>query len=587
MNKRSRSSGRRRSGNRSARKWRRIDLHIHTPGSSDYQEPKVTYLDILRQAELRGLDIIAFTDHNTVAGYAALRHELENLLMLEELGRIELAEQRRLDEYRRLLDKILVLPGFEFTAMFGFHIIGIFPQDASISFLDHLLLTLNVPGDKLREGSSTVGATADVLTAYRVINQAGGIVIAAHANSSNGVAMRGFDFGGQTRIAYTQDPNLHVLEVTDLEKRGRYTTQRFFSGSKAEYPRAMRCIQGSDAHRLARDPDNLKSLGIGDRVTEISLSEVSFEELARVLKGNDLSRTRPFQGQAQPLDFVQAARESGESIVQAFRPSIAKRGGHFDRILQDVGAMANSNGGTIYIGVSADPKEAPTGVREPDKAIARLNKAIQERFSPTPEVLIDRLRSQSKSVLRIAVEPGQNPPYALNENQIFVRDETETTTAVRDEIVHLVQRGLGMTSSPVGTGAATATDKPVSAETPSPRIHPIPPPRTGVEIVKSEKRNGHIYHTVRDLRNGNLIHNVTRASARKLWHYAIKQNEAGVPGEDKIEWHGDMAILRKRTKDNYTWYDLALRHEGKVHIYYGVNDNGLSEEWMPLVAQSK
>ncbi|NLE50197.1 MAG: hypothetical protein GX613_02215, partial [Chloroflexi bacterium] len=52
---------------RSKMQWYRIDLHLHTPGSSDYQEPGVTYLDILRQAEQRGLDIVAFTDHNTVA----------------------------------------------------------------------------------------------------------------------------------------------------------------------------------------------------------------------------------------------------------------------------------------------------------------------------------------------------------------------------------------------------------------------------------------------------------------------------------------------------------------------------------------
>lgn len=132
-------------------------------------------------------------------------------------------EKRRLEEYRRLLSKILVLPGFEFTATFGFHILGIFPSETPVNFLEHLLLTLNVPADKLDEGSSTVGSTSDVLRAYQVINQAGGLVIAAHANSNNGVVMRGLDFGGQTRIAYTQDANLHALEVTDLENEG--TTQ--------------------------------------------------------------------------------------------------------------------------------------------------------------------------------------------------------------------------------------------------------------------------------------------------------------------------------------------------------------------------
>ena len=47
--------------------------------------------------------------------------------------------------------------------------------------------------------------------------------------------------------------------------------------------------------------------------------------------------------------------------------------------------MANTNGGTIYIGVASDPKVAPAGVREPEKATKRLNNAIQERFSPVPK----------------------------------------------------------------------------------------------------------------------------------------------------------------------------------------------------------
>ncbi|MCZ7673679.1 MAG: hypothetical protein M5U34_44500 [Chloroflexi bacterium] len=108
--------------------WRRMDLHIHTPASNDYQQPEISYLDILRRAEIRGLDIIAFTDHNTVAGFQAMKKEIEQLLWLESLDRMHPEEQRLLEEYRRLLGKILVLPGFEFTATFGFHILGIFPQ---------------------------------------------------------------------------------------------------------------------------------------------------------------------------------------------------------------------------------------------------------------------------------------------------------------------------------------------------------------------------------------------------------------------------------------------------------------------------
>ncbi len=584
-------SKRRSQPSKASRQWKRIDLHLHTPGSADYQEPQIDYLDILRQAELRGLDIIAFTDHNTVAGYAALQKTLEQLNLLEQLGRIDAEEQRRLDEYRRLLRRILLLPGFEFTATFGFHILGIFPPDTPASFLEHLLLMLNVPQGAIRVGSATVGATSDVLTAYRVINEAGGLVIAAHANSGNGVIMRGLDFGGQTRIAYTQDANLHALEVTDLEKRGRYSTRGFFDGSKPEYPRPMRCIQGSDAHRLTRDPEQPKSLGVGERITEILLPEVSFEALAEVIKGNDLSLTRPYRGKAAPFDFVTAARGEGETIVQAFHERMTLRGGHIDRILEDVCAMANTNGGTVYVGISANPKEEPIGIRDLKGSIADLQRAISTRFSPEPDVEIDSLVTKDKNVVRITVQPGADIPYALDNHRIFVRDETDSNLAMRDEIVRLVERRQSAVPVTVAIAKTAPPSAPVVAAPPEPRSAPagttgpvVAPPSTGVEIVESKERGGTVYHTVHDLRNGNRIKNVTRSSARKLWHYAISQVEAGRPDLEKLEWHRDMAVISKRQRDEHVWYDLAMREGDKVHVYFGVTDSGLNDDWMNLIA---
>src|SRR5512135_1679418 len=140
--------------------WYRIDLHLHTPASTDFQESDVSYLDLLRRAEMRGLDVIAFTDHNSVAGYQSMLSEIEQLTMLERLDRAQTDEKRRLAEYRRLLDKILVLPGFEFTATFGFHILGVFSPDTRIRQLEHILLSLNIPPNTLDEGSSNVGASS-------------------------------------------------------------------------------------------------------------------------------------------------------------------------------------------------------------------------------------------------------------------------------------------------------------------------------------------------------------------------------------------------------------------------------------------
>ena len=298
--------------------WRRVDLHLHTAASADWLDPGVGWVQWLQKAEARGLDIVAITDHNTVEGVAGLRAEIKRLAWLEANDRLRPQERRDMDEFRRLGERVLVLPGFEFTATLGFHVLAIFSPDTSLRVLELLLLRLNVPVDKLGAGMTEVGATTDVLTAYRLIDEAGGLVIAAHANSSHGVAMRGFNFGGQTKIAYTQDPHLHALEVTDLQESGRRSTARFFDGSKPEYPRRMHCIQGSDAHRLTRDPKDKNRQGIGDRVTEVRMPEVSFEALRATLTGNDFTATRPYRPTAAPFDYVQVAREQGNTIVQAF-----------------------------------------------------------------------------------------------------------------------------------------------------------------------------------------------------------------------------------------------------------------------------
>ena len=579
----------------SAHAWRTVDLHLHTPASSDYQEPGATYLDILQRAETRGLSLIAFTDHNTVAGYRRMREEIAELELLERLQRLVPSEKSRLAEYRRLLNRILVLPGFEFTATFGFHIIGVFSPDTPVRDIEHILLSLNVPSDQLDFGSATVGATADVLTAYRAIHEAGGIVIAAHANSSNGVAMRGFTFGGQTKIAFTQDPHLHALEVTDLDQKGRRATAAFFNGSKPEYQRRMHCIQGSDAHRLVRDPGNAKNLGVGDRATDVRLAEATFEELKELFESNDFARTRPHLGRAQPeLDYVQQAREEGANIVQGFHESATQRGGRLFAVIADVCAFANTNGGTIYVGVSADPNAKPVGVEQPAQVMKDIRSAIDRMLTPSLACTVDTTETRGKTVVRILVPRGDDPPYAIEDNKIYLREEAETSLAVRDEIVQLVLRGQTARSEAPARETVEPAPEPLAA--PAERLAPeaappgpaepeaVGPPRTGVEIVDAEERDGIFYYTVRDLRNGNTVKNVTRASARKLWHYAITQRETEAFDPSSVAWHGDVSLWKKRRVLGVTRYDLAQRAvDGQLRIYYGVTEDGVHGEWKRVV----
>jgi hypothetical protein len=628
--------------------WRRIDLHIHTPASVDYQQPGIGILDILHRAEERGLDAIALTDHNSVRGYADLWREIEDLELLEYLGRLQPNEAERLAEFRRLLARILVLPGFEFTAQFGFHILAIFPEGTTVRLMEHLLLSLGVPEDRF--GSGEVGATTDVLRAYEILDEHGALIIGAHVNSTHGIAMQGLRFGGQTKIAYTQDPHLHALEVTDmLPVTNRRSTARFFSGTKSEYPRRMHCIQGSDAHRLEQDPGRETNLGIGDRPTEVLLPEMSFAALKALLTSNEFDRVRAFT--APPSDPVKAARLEGNTAHQVFHESAGTKRGQ-SAILRDVVALANSGGGRIYLGVSASEKRPIAGLENAKAIVAELSRDIAAQITPPVEVTPEELISDGKPVVVLQVNEGAHKPHAVAPGGIFVRRDAESAQATRDEIVQMVTGAAAAapemaTAAPVLPGHAPSNgrardesttksgaapersarsdarvrtrpvaaepDRPIEArpdlngtatsdpESPAtslavdmPEIYeetvganPVAP-TTGIEVLDSYEQDGIRYYTLRDLRYHKLIHNVTKTTDRRLWRAAIAQREKGDLDESAVRWKGDYGLWRSyRQRSGDRRYDLVYRGDGDPRIFFGVSESGMDDRWKALIPPAK
>jgi len=111
------------------------------------------------------------------------------------------------------------------------------------------------------------------------------------------------------------------------------------------------------------------------------------------------------------------------------------------------------------------------------------------------------------------------------------------------------------------------------------------PPRTGVEIVSVDKRGGENYYTVRDLRNGSMVKNVTLKSSRKLWHYAISQYSKLPAKIEKMDitWQGDLGLVTKKKRGNFNSYDLIQRTSDGYRHYYGVTDDGIHDTWEGLI----
>ena len=262
-------------------------------------------------------------------------------------------------------------------------------------------------------------------------------------------------------------------------------------------------------------------------------------------------------------------------------------------ILRDVVAFANTNGGTVYVGVSPNPKVKPVGVKDPDSAVTELLSEIQRMITPPIEARIDVQQTEGLSVVRISVPKGSDPPYVLEGSKIYVRQESETSMAMRDEIVSLIKLVLLKTELPAAEEkppeAEVAVEiemESVVAEAQEPVVR-VDAPRIGVEIVATEERKGVLYHTMKDLRNGNEVRNVTRSSARKLWQYAITQHESNPVQGEQVKWHGALGLWKSSKWAGKVRYDLVQRMpDGQLHVYYGVTEDGVDGAWRVFMEEN-
>jgi hypothetical protein len=334
----------------------------------------------------------------------------------------------------------------------------------------------------------------------------------------------------------------------------------------------------------------------------------SFAGIRRVLESNDFALTRPYRQRREPFDHVTAAREQGPSIVQSFHERMTRQGGRLHAVLSDVVAFANTNGGTVYLGVSAR-SGPPVGVEDVPGTIAALQAEFDSKIVPPIEAQIDSLESQGRQVVRVRVPEGTDKPYCLDGTRIYLRNEGETGLAVRDEIKQLIRRVLlesgELAEAPPakskskrrGKRSEAAAKSEAKSEPPlaPDSIQPEPvgdsgitppagggirPPTVGVQIVNVVERGGKRYYAIRDLRNGNTVQNVTLNSARRLWRYAITQYEDNPPQADKIGWQEDVGLLKAEKRAGKRRYDFVQRFpDGQLAVYYGVTEEGCEEPW--------
>ena len=228
--------------------WRKADLHIHTPASSDTGDKwkKASPQDIVRISTEKQLDIIAITDHNTAAWCDAVREAAVST-------------------------NLTVFPGVEISTHQG-HILGIFDITKPASDIEDLLITLQIP--RTQFGSLEAATPQSVAEVCEAIEQAGGVAIAAHVDGERGF-MNVIKVGNERKRAYAATC-LRGLEVVDASLRNDYQ-----SGSKSGYRRRLACIQSSDCRAKGTSQHQLDS--IAGRYSLLKMDEQSLSGLKLAL----------------------------------------------------------------------------------------------------------------------------------------------------------------------------------------------------------------------------------------------------------------------------------------------------------------
>jgi histidinol phosphatase-like PHP family hydrolase len=234
-----------------SRFWK-LDLHVHTPASTDFNDKDATPNDVVNAALAAGLQAMAVTDHNSPNWIELIR-----------------AVAFHTD--------LTVFPGFEVNTQGG-HVLAIFDPSTKIEVIETALIESGIPKPRWAD-NEIVGH--DIATALAAIDRNGGLAVAAHADGPKGFLTA---IGqGIARIQVYKNPHLSALELTSEHKRSD-----FLDGKVPGYDRPMACIQGSDAHSLAEIGKRFVYLRMHGATIE-GLRQACAEPLLRIRLAADYS----------------------------------------------------------------------------------------------------------------------------------------------------------------------------------------------------------------------------------------------------------------------------------------------------------
>ena len=238
---------------------------------------------VAKASEL-GIAVLAITDHNDVSGVGPFRNAAKG-------------------------HEITVFPGFEVSSSEGIHILCIYSPGMTEEQLGLFLGELGI-----RElGSSTTLSDKSFADVLATVRRQGGITIAAHVTSSNGLLEV---LKGQARIKAWRSPDLLAVQIPRLVDELHPSLQAIVRNENPQYRRSQAAGDGF-AVAAVNAMDIVQPEDLEDRsaTCQIKMSRISIEGLRQAFLDPG-SRIKLYPAEAEPeprpyAEMLEIAWEGG------------------------------------------------------------------------------------------------------------------------------------------------------------------------------------------------------------------------------------------------------------------------------------
>jgi len=391
--------------------FKAVDLHVHTPASLCYKGDKTEdeYLDILRRYINKQVKVIAITDHNTIKGYRQLMKIKEELIQKTKTIKDLVSKYPDLqNEINDLNDKLLlfnnifVLPGVEFEANPGIHLLFIFNPKQNLNDIDRFLESCGY-SDSNQGLEVVTNVNVDVLDALRKAKELNAITIGAHIDSDKGIYN---DLKGTFRSrVFTSDDldGISINSVTQIEKiRSLLKDPQY----KRNSPLAI--IQSSDHH---------EKCDCAKHIAFFKIKYFDFDEVVSCFKNpnESISSTeRP-----EIVNIIKKIADDDNTIcIECLED---------EKITKASCAVLNSGFGNVLVGVTSDKYKNIKGVIIDDELIKQLKDSIIKNLNP--EKLFYTLSCEKYSfgqryVVQLKFVNISNKQFYYNSNYYSLLNET-------------------------------------------------------------------------------------------------------------------------------------------------------------------